>query len=189
MLVKPMVSLLKIRLAAEVIRSGGVVAYPTEAVFGLGCDPRDHDAVRRILTLKDRPEAAGLILIAADREQLRDWIDPSDAEARRLAGGDRGVTWVVTAGAATPSWITGGRATVAVRVIHHPVAAALCREAGMPIVSTSANRRGREPARNALAVRCAFGAAIDYVLTGATGGSERPSEIRDARTGAVLRRG
>lgn len=189
MLVKTMVSMLKIRRAAEVIRTGGVVAYPTEAVFGLGCDPRDHDAVRRILDLKGRPEAAGLILIAADAQQLRGWIDPSDAEAGRLAGGDRGVTWTVTAGAATPEWISGGRSTVAVRIIDHPVAAALCREAGMPIVSTSANRRGREPARSALAVRCALGADIDYVLNAATGGRERPSEIRDARTGAVLRRG
>lgn len=184
-----MASLLKIRLAAEVIRTGGVVAYPTEAVFGLGCDPLDHGAVRRILDLKDRPEAAGLILIAAGPEQLRNWIDPSDAEARRLEGGDQGVTWVVTAGATTPRWISGGRTTVAVRVIRHPVAAALCREAGMPIVSTSANRRGREPARSALAVRCAFGDGIDYVLSDTTGGRERPSEIRDARTGAVLRRG
>jgi len=148
-----MVSFLKIRHAAEVIKAGGVVAYPTEAVYGLGCDPRDRDAVRRILALKRRRESAGLILIGADARQLEGWIDPSDAESRSLAGGDAGVTWVVTAGPETPSWITGGRPTVAARVTLHPTAAALCRAADMPIVSTSANRGGRPPARDSLGVR------------------------------------
>ena len=184
-----MVSFLKIRHAADVIRAGGVVGYPTEAVYGLGCDPGNDDAVHRILTLKRRRESAGLILIAADARQLIGWIDPTDAESRHLHGGDAGVTWVVTAGPLTPRWITGGRPTVATRITRHPPAAALCRAADMPIVSTSANRRGRPPARDALGVRRAFGADIDYLLTGPTGGRARPSEIRDARSGVILRDG
>ncbi|MFW2404427.1 MAG: L-threonylcarbamoyladenylate synthase [Gammaproteobacteria bacterium] len=184
-----MTTSVKIRRAAAAIRAGGVVAYPTEAVYGLGCDPDDADAVQRILALKRRPESAGVILIAADVAQLSGWIAPTRAEAERLAAGDEGVTWVVTAGAGAPTWITGGRDTIAVRITQHPVAAALCRSAGMPIVSTSANRSGKPPARDALSVRLALGAEVDCVLSAPTGGKQQPSEIRDARTGAILRAG
>lgn len=184
-----MTNYLKISRAADVICSGGLVAYPTEAVYGLGCDPANADAVRKILTLKHRREAAGLILIAADAGQLADWIDPDETELRRMTDSDAGVTWVVTAGKLTPRWISGGRPTVAVRVTGHPTAAALCRAADMPIVSTSANRHGCPPVRDALGVRRAFGTAIDVVLTGPTGGREQPSTIRDARSGRVLRAG
>ncbi|MGI9342571.1 MAG: L-threonylcarbamoyladenylate synthase [Gammaproteobacteria bacterium] len=184
-----MTSLLKIRQAAIVVRSGGVVAYPTEGVYGLGCDPGDGDAVARILELKKRPASAGLILIAADAQQLDEWIAPGAEERQRIAAGADGITWVVTAAPDTPEWITGGRATVAVRVTHHPVAAALCAAAHTPLVSTSANRRGCPPALTALAARRTFGAEIDCVLAGPTGGRGRPSEIRDARTGTTLRAG
>ncbi|MBT8441901.1 MAG: Sua5/YciO/YrdC/YwlC family protein [Gammaproteobacteria bacterium] len=125
-----MTNFMKIRRAADVIRAGGIVAYPTEAVYGLGCDPDDADAVRRILALKRRPESAGVILIAADPTQLAGWIAPTGAEADRLAAGDEGATWVVTAAASAPTWITGGRDTIAVRITRYPVAAALCRAAG-----------------------------------------------------------
>lgn len=184
-----MISILKIRRAADVIRAGGIVAYPTEAVYGLGCDPHDADAVRRILMLKRRRESAGVILIAADIDQLSGLIAPTKAEFGRLTGGDEGVTWVVSAADEAPSWVTGGRDTIAVRITTHPVAAALCRAADMPLVSTSANRSGKPPARDALAVRTALGADVDYVLSGPTGGRAKPSEIRDARSGAILRAG
>jgi L-threonylcarbamoyladenylate synthase len=184
-----MTSLLKIRQAAIVVRSGGVVAYPTEGVYGLGCDPGDGDAVARILEMKRRPASAGLILIAVDARQLHGWIAPGAEERRRIAEGADGITWVVTATRDTPDWITGGRATVAVRVTRHPVAAALCAAAHTPLVSTSANRRGCPPALTALAARRTFGTDIDCVLAGPTGGRGRPSEIRDARTGATLRGG
>jgi len=183
-----MVSLVKIRPAAQILRAGGVVAYPTEAVYGLGCDPHNHDAVQKILTLKRRPESAGLILIAADAEQLRGWIAP-ETDHNLLTEPDAVVTWVVATGPETPDWISGGRDTVAVRITRHPVAAALCDAAGMPIVSTSANRRGRPPATTALQVRCAIGEEVDHVLAGATGKRLQPSEIRDARSGAILRAG
>ena len=122
------ISLVHLRQAARIIHDGGVVAYPTEGVFGLGCDPWQHSAVLRILAIKERAVAAGLILIATDRRQLDGWIDPSAAEERALAATDPFVTWVVTAEPDCPEWITGGRSTCAVRITQHPVAAALCRE-------------------------------------------------------------
>jgi L-threonylcarbamoyladenylate synthase len=159
-------------------------------VFGLGCDPAHDKAVRRILALKGRPRTAGLILIASDPAQLEGWIVPTAAERRRLASKPcKPVTWVVTAGPRASTLITGGRDTIAVRITKHPVAAALCARSGMPLVSTSANRHGRPPARSALAVRRAFNRKVDYVVPGATGGLARPTEIREARTGKVLREG
>jgi L-threonylcarbamoyladenylate synthase len=179
-----------VRRAARAVRAGGVIAYPTEAVFGLGCDPGCERAVRRILAIKGRPSRAGLILIAAELAQLQGWIAPTPAEQRRLVSRSaRPVTWIVTAGPrATPS-VTGRRDRIAVRLTMHPLASRLCRVAAMPLVSTSANRHRRPPARTALAVRRQLGSDVDFVLPGATGGWQRPSEIRDARSGTVLRRG
>jgi L-threonylcarbamoyladenylate synthase len=183
------ISFVHLRQAAQVINDGGIIAYPTESVFGFGCDPDRYEAVLRILALKERAASAGLILIATDRAQLDGWIDPSADEERALAQTDAFVTWVVTADTRCPDWITGGRPTCAVRLTRHPVAAALCREAGLPLVSTSANQHGRPAATSALTVRRQFGPHIDFIMPGTTGGSAQPSEIRIARTGAVLRSG
>jgi L-threonylcarbamoyladenylate synthase len=178
---------LKLHRAAEVIQRGGIIAYPTEAVFGLGCDPANQHAVNRILTLKQRHQRAGLILIASTEAQLEQWIAPTPAESERMSGSDDVITWIVTANPQAPTWITGGRNTIAVRLTMHRVAAALCHAAGTAIVSTSANRHGHPPARTALAVRCRFGRQIDFIMPGATGPQPNPTEIRSAKTGAVLR--
>lgn len=179
-----------LRRAARVVRAGGVIAYPTEAVYGLGCDPGNVAALERILRIKRRPQAAGFILIAADPVQLDGWIAPTASERRRLQSQPRQpVTWIVQAGPRAGKTLTGGRHTLAVRITRHPMAAALCRNAGMPLVSTSANVHGRPPARDALGVRRRLGRQLDGVVSGATGGRAQPSEIRVATTGAVLRKG
>lgn len=180
----------RLRHAAAVLHAGGVIAYPTEGVFGLGCRPDDGGAVQRLLELKQRPVSAGLILIAASLEQLTDWIEPSSRELREIATPRSGpLTWLVTAGPLTPPWITGGRTTVAVRITRHAVAAGLCLASGLPLVSTSANRRGKPPARSALGARLRFGRSLDLVVGGATGGATGPTEIRDAASGRVVRTG
>jgi L-threonylcarbamoyladenylate synthase len=172
------------------LHAGGVIAYPTEGVYGLGCRPDDGEAVRFLLELKQRPVSAGLILIAATLEQLGGWIAPTRRESGQLAREQAGaVTWLVTAGPLTPAWVTGAHASVAVRVTRHPVAAGLCLAAGMPLVSTSANRRGKPPARSALGARQRFGNRLDLVVGGATGGAAGPSEIREAASGQVIRAG
>ncbi|MCC7329153.1 MAG: Sua5/YciO/YrdC/YwlC family protein [Gammaproteobacteria bacterium] len=185
-----MAAVFQLRQAARILHAGGVIAYPTEAVFGLGCDPAAEEALLRILAIKRRPAAAGFILIAAAWEQLDGWIAPTRAQRRRLvAPAPQPVSWVVRAGPLCTPLLTGDRPTLAVRITRHPVAAALCMIAQMPLVSTSANRHGRPPARTALAARRHLGASVDLVVGGATGGARRPSEIRDAATGAVLRHG
>lgn len=182
---------LRLQRLAAVLRGGGVVAYPTEAVYGLGCDPLAPAAVDRLLALKGRAAAKGLILIAAERAQLMPYLAPLTPEQQqRLDASWPGpVTWLVPCSAATPDWLTGGRDTLAVRVTAHEPAAALCRAFGGALVSTSANRSGGEPARSALRSRLIFGPELDAVLHGPVGGLARPTEIRDLRTGVVVRRG
>lgn len=180
---------LRLRAVAGAVRAGGVVAYPTEAVYGLGCDPRNERAVRRLLTLKRRPLHKGLILIADDFAQLAPFLQPlSSVDHARLAATWPGPhTWLIPARPDAPRWLRGRHDTLAVRVTAHPLAAALCRACGHALVSTSANFSGRPPARTALAVRRQLGRSIDAVLAGPTGGVEKPTEIRDLRSQRLVR--
>jgi len=179
----------KLRMAARCIRVGGILAYPTEAVYGLGCDPWDQAAVQRLLAIKQRPEHKGLILIAADFAQLEPFVAPLDAARMQaiLATWPGPNTWLLPARAGTPGWLRGQHATLAVRITAHPTAAALCATAGSAQVSTSANTSDRPPARTPLQVRLAFGPQVDLILAGRCGPRARPSTIRDGRTGAVIR--
>jgi L-threonylcarbamoyladenylate synthase len=180
----------RLRRAVRVMRAGGVVAYPTEAVYGLGCDPLNHDAVMRLLTIKRRPPEKGLILIASRFDQLTPFLRATGEEVRQRvdATWPGPVTWLLPASPATPNWLRGMHDSLAVRVTAHPLAAALCEAFGGPIVSTSANASGRPPARTALqaVLRCP---GVDLVLVGATGGLRRPTPIRDALSGKLLRVG
>lgn len=153
----------RLRLARDVLRAGGVVAYPTEGVFGIGCDPRCVSAVRRVLALKGRPAGKGLILVGCDESQVFRFAQaPRGSELAPLRDTWPGpVTWILPARPDVDPLITGGRPTVAVRVTAHPVAAALCRVFGGALVSTSANASGRPPARTSLAVRRSLGAGVD----------------------------
>lgn len=166
-----------------------MIAYPTEAVFGLGCDPLDAAAVLRLLALKHRRMAEGLILIACSLHQLKPFVEaPDEATRRQLEATWPGpVTWLLPARDEVPAWLTGRHPTLAVRVTAHPGAAALCARYGGPLVSTSANVSGTPPARSALAVRRKLGAGVDYVLPGRVGDLAAPTEIRDAASGRVLR--
>jgi L-threonylcarbamoyladenylate synthase len=179
----------KLHLAVRCIQSGGILAYPTEAVYGLGCDPWNGEAVRRLLAIKRRPEHKGLILIAADFVQLEPFVQPLDATRMQtvLATWPGPVTWLLPARGETPGWLTGRHGSLAVRVTAHRIAASLCRSAGSALVSTSANISDRPPAHTPLQVRLALGARVDLILAGRCGTRGRPSTIRDGRTGAVIR--
>lgn len=172
--------------AAETMRAGGVVAYPTEAIFGLGCDPRNEGAVRRILALKQRPEAMGLILIGSRFEQFGDWVGDADPAAA-LATWPGPVTWLFPRAAETPGWIAGDHSTQAIRVTAHEVSRAICEAFGGPVVSTSANPHSAPPARAAGEVEAYFGEFIQGIVAGPLGGLDNCSEIRDLATGEILR--
>ena len=177
-----------IKLASRCVASGGVIAYPTEAVYGLGCNPWDTRAINRILELKHRRPDKGLIIVAASADQLQPFVDLAQVTARDtvLSSWPGPVTWILPARMQVPTLLRGVQGGVAVRVSAHPIVQALCRSAGV-LVSTSANPEGRVPARSAFRVRAYFGNRLDYVLAGPTGGSPGPTEIRDAVTGRSIR--
>jgi len=175
--------------AAAALRAGGVIAYPTEAVYGLGCDPFNQSAVMRVFALKQRPAEVGVLLIAADFAQIRPFIGPAppDAIARARATWPGPHTWVLPRAAGVPSWLTGTHGGIALRVTAHPRAAALCNAFGGALVSTSANRHGAPPLLTAAAVQAEFGSELAYILPGDVGGLDRPTPIRDAISGALFR--
>ncbi|MBI5450403.1 MAG: Sua5/YciO/YrdC/YwlC family protein [Gammaproteobacteria bacterium] len=180
--------------ASQVIEHGGIIAYPTEAVFGLGCDPLNPQAVQHLLAIKQRPADKGLILIASDFEQLRPYVDItrlSPAQRDTLFTSWPGPhTWLLPCRPTTPPWLRGRHSSIAVRVTAHPIARALCQRTSCALTSTSANRSGQRAARTALQVRHRLGAhAVDYILHGPVGGQARPTEIRDIITGQVIRHG
>lgn len=175
--------------AVAAVRTGGVIAYPTEAVYGLGCDPFNRTAVARLFALKQRPASQGVLLIAADFSQVEKFIGaaPPEAIARARATWPGPHTWVFPRSATTPAWLAGEHAGIAVRVTAHTIAGRLCQIFGGALVSTSANRHGAAPARSAGEVLAAFGDELAYVLDGLTGGLEQPTPIRDAISGDVIR--
>ncbi len=175
--------------AVACLRTGGVIAYPTEAVYGLGCDPANESAVLKILKLKQRSVDKGLILIASDSDQLHAYIEPRQLaeNAKVLASWPGPHTWLLPCKTNTPFWLRGTHDTLAVRVTAHPVASGLCRAFGGAIVSTSANPAGTEPARHRETVATYFSGGIDMIVDGTVDTTAQVSTIRDARSGKQLR--
>jgi len=179
----------QLRLAARCIRNGGVIAYPTEAVYGLGCDPFDAKAVDRLLRLKQRPAEKGLILIGACWEHIAPFIQEPTAQQRQLLeqSWPGPVTWLIRAQDWVPEWLRGKHPSIAVRLTAHPVAKALCDQTGQALISTSANPSHQAPAKTPFKVRQYFNDSLDYILNAPLGKNKTPSTIKDLETGAVLR--
>ncbi len=181
-----------IDLAVAALHAGQVIAYPTEAVWGLGCDPWNESAALALLRLKQRPVAKGVILIAADLRQVEPFLEQLTLEQRNkviaswVDDVEQAFTWLVPLTADTPQWISGEHSKVAIRVTKHRQTQMLCRAFGRPIVSTSANPSGEPSATDASMVRRYFADQM-FVLEGATSGATQPSVIRDAVTGEILR--
>ncbi|GGY30065.1 threonylcarbamoyl-AMP synthase [Rhodanobacter panaciterrae] len=177
--------------AAERLHAGDVLAYPTEAVFGLGCDPHDHVAFERLFALKQRPPTQGVLLIAAEFAQVERYIElgavPAEVLRQVRASWPGPHTWIFPRSADVPAWIAGAHAGIALRVTAHEPAAALCRAFGGALVSTSANPHGQPPARLAQTVADYFGDALDGLLDAPLGGQTSPTVIRDALSGAIIR--
>lgn len=179
-----------LKQAARCLQQQGIIAYPTEAVYGLGCSPYQEQVVKRLLALKQRRWQKGLILIASDYAQLTEFLEPLsvDLQHRIFPTWPGPVTWLLPAKSNVPKWLRGHSPLLAVRITAHPIAKALCQAVGHAVVSTSANRGGKLPAKTASQVRYLLGShTIDYILPGQLGDSPRPTEIRNALTNTVLR--
>ncbi|MFT7371495.1 MAG: L-threonylcarbamoyladenylate synthase [Oleiphilaceae bacterium] len=180
----------KIRYAAHVIRQGGVIAHPTESVWGLACDPFNPYAIATILRLKKRPASKGLILISGVSEHFYPLLEslPTALQKRFYAPQDHPSTWLVPdIENQVPKSVKGQHDTVAIRVVAHKELADLTRVLGHPIVSSSANPAGMEPARSKLRVHQYFSTQLDYILPAELGGFTRPSIIRDLETANTVR--
>jgi len=179
----------QIKQASRALKTGGVIAYPTESVYGLGCDPLNQQAVNNILTLKSRPANKGLILVAKDWAQIDGYIGKLSTMAiTRLQKSWPGpTTWVVPASTETPPWLCGPNHTIALRITAHPLTRALCEAAGHALISTSANKKGLTPITTALATQLQLGQSIDYILNDTVGDLKRPTVIREAHNGDIIR--
>jgi len=173
--------------AADVLLRGGVIAYPTEGVFGLGCLPDDQQALRRLLDIKRRDAAKGLIVIAANARQLEGWIDLPEGQSLPEPDPNHPITWIVPPDAKVSPLLRGEFTSLAVRITSNPVAKALCLAADSPLVSTSANLSGKPTARNRFVLRRQFAGVVDYIVPGDCGPASGPSEIRDFVSGNILR--
>lgn len=181
--------------AVNSLRRGKILAYPTEAVWGLGCDPYQHDAFLQLLKLKQRPIEKGVILLAGDISQIEFLLKPLSKQRyqeviqswTKTTLEQQATTWLLPTCSRIPSWITGQYTQVAVRVSQHPLCQQLCQDMGSFIVSTSANIAQAPPAMTAEQVYQYFANHVDYIQ-GELGHSQQPSRIIDAITGQILRK-
>ncbi len=179
-----------IQLACQSLREGNLIAYPTEAVWGLGCDPFNEAAVEKLLRLKDRPVHKGLILIAesiAQFEQLLRGLSQNQKDTLNASWPGH-VTWLVPdPEQLIPAWIKGSHQAVAVRVSAHPTVRELCSAYNGPIVSTSANEAGKPEIRSRLILEAKFADKIACIVEGELGQAAKPSEMRDLHSGKIIR--
>lgn len=177
-----------IRLAAYHVRNGGVIAYPTDTVYGLGCDPLNTIAIHRLNTLKNRPPGKGLILLASHIELLDEYMVLPDKFARQqLVSSDSPTSWVVPARKHLPLDLTGGRDTIAVRITQTRIVTKLCQQLGHPLVSSSVNRSGKPPAKNSQQLHRWFAQQLDFILTDDHAGSGKPSMLKHIHTQHIYR--
>ncbi len=174
---------------ARIISRGGVVAYPTEACFGIGCDPANRLAVKRILKIKERPAGMGFILIADNINRLLPYLNLTNELIlmEPLATWPGPYTWIFPANLRHPARLAGKNGKIAVRVTAHPLAARLCMLVRGAIVSTSANRHRMAPIKSYLHTQRQLGSELDFVVRGPLGNQKNPTSIRDAETGATIR--
>ena len=176
--------------AARAMHRGGVIAYPTEAVWGLGCDPYNREAVEHLLSIKRRPMHKGLVLVAGDVEQIEFLLaDLSAAERAKVTANWPGpYTWILPdKHNQVPVWIKGKHDAVAVRVSAHLGVKEITKSFNSFIVSTSANPSECEPARSSLKVKTYFGNKVDYLVPGQLGGLSQPTQIRDLHSDRLVR--
>lgn len=178
----------KIDRVVEVLKQGGIILYPTEGVYGLGCDPFNQTAVLRLLQIKQRNINQGLILIVSSWRQAKKLIALDLKKCELLKNKTNyPVTWVFPATKNVPRWIRGKFRSIAIRVTTHKIAKALCQKFGGPIVSTSANLTGGSSIKNLKDIESDVFNRVDFIVPGELGNFGQPSKIVDARNGKVLR--
>ena len=174
----------QVRRAANIVSKGGVILYPTDTIYGLGCNPFDHQAVRRIFRIKRRSGSKTLILAAGTMEQLKRCIDvPADTDL----SAETPTTWIVPANDDCPAWLVAEDGTIAVRLADHPVIRGICEATSLPLVSTSANISGRRPVNDPVSIHRTFHDTVDAILVGDEHSTGSASTIRFLNSDKVIR--
>ena len=170
------------------IANGAVIGYPTDTIWGFGCDPGNEASVRRILAIKQRPVEKGLILLSSGLQYLEPYIRVTAAQKDQLLQPvETPTTWLVQASDACPAWIRGSHPTVAIRITDHPLLRELCESLELPLVSTSANRAAEPTATSVEEMERLFGDELDFIVRGYETGGAQASTIKSLETGALLR--
>jgi L-threonylcarbamoyladenylate synthase len=154
----------------------------------VGCDPNNYRAVRKLLRLKQRPQDKGLILIAANYPQVKNYLQPLKIKQQAVLaeGGAQAITYLMPALTATPHCLRGAHHTLAIRLTAFQSAAQLCKGVRHALVSTSANRSGKRPAKTYAECQRLFGDRV-WVLRGKVGARKKPSTIRTWADGKIIR--
>lgn len=180
-----------IQIATTVIQNGGVVAYPTESVFGLGCDPQNISSLNRLLAIKKRDENKGLIIVASKISQVESYIDfdriSEDDWLGVLNKWPGPFTFILPTLSSVPRLLTGNRDTIAIRVSSNNFIVSLCNSLNGPIVSTSCNISGKPAIRSYEQACCEFLGKVDYIVNANVDGLQKPSTIIDAISHKILR--
>ena len=178
---------MEIKKIHRILLNGGVIAYPTESVFGLGCDPSNKQAILKIMEIKKRTSGMGLILLTPSFEIVSDWVNINNKQLKILSSPSlRPTTYIVPASDSAPKWLTVKHA-LAIRLSNDPFIKNICGMLGLPIVSTSANLHGEQPCKSANEVQKIMGSQLDYILFKNTGPFNNPSTIVDLSSGKTIR--
>jgi len=182
-----MASDFSIRHAAYIINNGGVIAYPTDTIYGLGCDPYNQEAVERINLIKCRPHNKQFILLAGNIDQVKPLIDISDRQQENIIRKTEPTSWIVKASKRAPAWLTDADNQLTIRISKHPLVQKLCQRLGHALISTSANISGRNPAKNSLQIHSYFHSSIDKILATNKSLTARPSTIIRLNDNTIIR--
>ena len=174
--------------AITCLKSGGIIAYPTEAVYGIGCDPYNKDSVKKITQIKKRESSKSYILVASELSQLSNLININSLSEEVLSSWPGHNTWLIKPKKNIPPWLMDNEnGLIAIRVSSHPEIVELCQFFGNPIISTSANISGNKVLKNHHDVERALGSYLDYLVLGNVGEYSEPSIIKDMKTGKAIR--
>ena len=172
--------------AHEVLKGGSIIIYPTEGIYGIGCDAFNQKSVNKVISIKGRSNSKSFIVICSDVIQLKTIINENYVNNQELLAKNF-ITWIVPAHQKCPSWLTINN-TVAVRITDHPVIDNLCNGLNGPIISTSANYSNQSYINDIKKIEVLFDKKVDYIIEGKLGGEIKSSTIKDIVTKEVLRK-
>lgn len=183
-----MTSNFQLRRCREILLRGGVISYKTDTLYGLSCDPYNFSAVRKLTTMKHRPVDKAFILLAGNFAQLLPFINPSVIQHKQtIAHTQTPTSWILPAGNHTPFWLAAENQSIAIRISHDPITISLCKMLNSPIISTSANIHGRQPANSLIRLKQIFGASLDLIIQSPHQATGTPSTLRRLCDNAVIR--